>query len=239
MPYLAVRRWPDRDELVADGEVTLDFREARRFGGKLSAETALVNLKLSKLEWLVIREEEYSPRPPPIDLADLPLAVRDPVAAVRMVAAAHDEYCGRIEAWLTRAGVPHDKRGRPKCEVVARCAEWAGLYQGAEHACAYPLAYAMMHGERFAAEVCAHEACHGYQHALTGRGTGHGNDFFALAKHAAREPAVQKHHQFDVTVAREVTRALLPWWREWQGAGLLVSLPCEVQVDKRVRRGLR
>lgn len=239
MPYVLMLPG-DIDMFAREIDMTDELDEASRFGGRLSAMVALENRfgkEWKSTGWRPVRLEDVVVKPKPLPLGDFKLHISDPLEAVRRVAEWHNAYCERVEAWLLRATGKIMAFNRPECRVAARFQEWAGIYMSAENACVYPLAYAMMAPD-FKGKAVAHEVCHGYQKYFS-CGRGHGGDFYALMEHAAGEPISKHTHDYSLETARELTRSVLPWWQQNRAKGLLASLPCQVETEKKKRKGIR
>lgn len=228
-------------KLKEDGWHEVDrLEQCLTFGSRLSAERWMETHGIDLSMYKPVLRAGVPLKPDEFKTDDLPfnLNITDPLEAVNKTVELHEHYCGRIEQWLRNAGVPkiHDgSRPTPVATVLAP--KWAGLYSPTTNACHYPVVYAMIAKDWHV--VVAHECVHAYQDHFTGRGAGHGNDFYALMAHAAKEPVTKHTHDYPVGEACRLARKLRPWWAEQRQRGILASLPMEVIEVKTKRRGLR
>jgi len=219
---------------------TDDLDVAAGFGSRLAADRfaethAMRQFKIARRDAVAIKPKKFE--------APFALAISCPLEAVQTTFDLHEEYCQRVEAWLQRAGCQPDySKGRPTPCMTITAPKWAGMYSSDTHHCHYPAVYAMLapeNGPEAWRTIVAHEVVHAYQRAFTGRGAGHGPDFYALMKHAAREPVTSHTHGYSVKEARRLSEKLLPWWELTRQQGLLASLPLEVLTTKTKRKGIR
>lgn len=235
--------------MAADRAPTEELDRAVTFKSKLGVATFLRPMfgeEQARWGWEPVFKDEVvvAPKPVPFD-APFNLLVPDPLEAVRQVYELHHRYCDRVEAWLR--GVGTDPGERPDCKITITGPSWAGLYTSNDHSCHYPVAYAMMHlGDTGAPRTpkedyrltVAHEVVHGYQTAFAGVGrpvVGHGGDFYALMRLAAREPVGTHYHAHDVVEVARLAESLGRYWAVAKEAGLVATLPCKVETRGRKR----
>ena len=216
---------------------TLD--EARGFGSRLSAERWMETHGIDLAQYVPVLRAAQPLKPRDFDTRDLPfkLVIENPLEAVEKTAELHHEYCERIERWLRLGGVLVHDGHRPTPVATVLAPQWAGLYSPTTNCCHYPVVYSMLAADWNV--VVAHECVHAYQTLFSGMPAGHHADFYALMRHAAREPVTMHHHTYDVNEARRLARKLRPWWAQERQRGVLASLPMEVLEVKTKRRGLR
>ncbi len=222
-----------------NGTPTDDFESAVAYSSKLQAHQRCAEFfRLQELEqdaaWEIVKRREVIQRAPKLE-APFALAISDPLEAVRYVYDLHCKYSQRISDWLRRAGVT-DVPQQAACKMTITAPKWAGIWSPNGRECHYPVVYAMMAQDFHM--IVAHEVVHSYQHAFCGRGSGHGNDFYALMKHAAQEPITRHTHTYNVGEARRLSETLKPWWKKVGQKGLLQSLPVEIVTEPMRRKGI-
>jgi hypothetical protein len=223
---------------VADcPEVVDDHTQARTFGGRLSARIFLENRfgkdAAQQLDFELIKLEDVVP--PPRVVAPQ-LVIPDPLEAVRLVAAWHEEYCQRIEEFLVSRGhCDRQSLHRPTAAAtILATHKWTGIYQGREHACKYAVTHAMTTGEAHFRTVVDHEVTHAYQRAFCGWNFGHDGAFCYLMEHAMGRKLTNPRDPdtCDMELGRLAAEYLHPTWIELRVAGKLQGLPMPVAHEK-------
>lgn len=219
--------------------------EARVFGSRLAAigmmmthEPYMIGETRHDWEATTLDKCKIKPRPyePPFALAR-----PCPLRAIEEIAAAHGEYCERIERWLRRAGVPEEdlSRGRPIAEVAFGAPRWGGVYSPTDHRCTYALMYALTAPD-YMERVVSHECVHAYQRAFCGRdGQAHGDVFYALSYRAAGVKA-ERHTlpsvpEYSQPLVAELSQHARPWLLSQLELGLFAATSVEVDSDSLTR----
>jgi hypothetical protein len=220
--------------------ITDDFDLAATYPSKLAAvqqcgeyfKRAEVN---DDTTWQIVRRSAVVIKPKPLE-APFELHITDPFEAVHKIYDLHCEYSRRVSSWLVKAGVQNIPQ-QAECRITITAPHWAGIWSPRGRVIHYPAVYCMMAGDFH--KIIAHEVVHSYQDAFCGRGSGHGNDFYALMKHAALEPVNRHTHNYSVNEAQRLSKVLRRWWQEQSQRGLITSLPVDVDTSPMKRKGFR
>ena len=220
-------------------QVTEDFDLAATYPSKLAAcqqcsEYFKRAEESNDTSWRIVRRRDVVIKPKPLE-APFELFITDPFEAVHKIYDLHCEYSRRVASWLRSAGV-RDIPQQAECRITITAPHWAGIWSGNGRECHYPVVYCMMAADYHT--IVAHEVVHSYQHAFCGRGSGHGNDFYAIMKHAALEPVTRHTHSYNVAEAARLSKVLSKWWQHAGQLGLLASLPVEVITQPMKRKGI-
>lgn len=226
------------DSFVGEAGYVDALDAAKHFSSKLSALNFIETLYADRRESLaVVRCESVVPKPKAFT-APFDLFEPDPLRAIDAVIRLHEEYCKRVATWLQYIGLPVQPDTWPRVSITATAHKWAGLYTGGtKHVCTYVLPYAMMQSDY---EITvAHEVVHAFQEQFTGFAAGHGPDFYALMRHAAKQPIAAHTHSYNVLEAFRLADTLIPWFNSQKERGVLHSLPVEVCLERIKRSGVR